>query len=36
LAHDDLCRLKENPLAFSDGQIESADNPKHQFIGVEI
>jgi len=36
LAHDDLCRLKENSLAFSDWQIESAHNPKHQFIGVEI
>jgi hypothetical protein len=36
LAHDDLCRLKENSLAFSDWQIESAHNTKHQFIGVKI
>jgi hypothetical protein len=36
LAHDDLCRFKKNSLAFSDRQIESAHNPKHQFIGVEI
>jgi hypothetical protein len=36
LAHDDLCRLKENSLAFSDWQIESTHNPKYQFIGVKI
>jgi hypothetical protein len=36
LAHDDLCRFKENSLAFSDRQIESAYNPKHKFIGVKI
>jgi hypothetical protein len=36
LAHDDLCSLKENSLAFSDRQIESAHNTKHQFIGVKI
>jgi hypothetical protein len=36
LAHDDLCGLKENSLAFSNRQIESAHNTKHQFIGVKI
>jgi hypothetical protein len=36
LAHDDLGSLQENSLAFSDRQIESADNTKHQFIGVKI
>jgi hypothetical protein len=36
LAHDDLGGFKENSLAFSDRQIESAYNTKHQFIGVKI
>jgi hypothetical protein len=36
LAHNDLCSLEENSLAFSDRQIEPAHNPKHQFIGVKI
>jgi hypothetical protein len=31
-----LCGLKENSLPFSDRQVESAYNTKHEFIGVQI